>query len=247
MTDRIDRRVLVMSLRCLLLAAAFASVRWLADVWQWPLLDLDVYRRGAGELLHGRSLYDAAPHFPHPDLPFTYPPFSAAAFVPAYLAGPVVAGVLLSLASLGCYALVMLTCARRLGLAWSTAVPLSVLGLAIEPVQRTFWLGQVNLLLAAMIVADCFLVPARARGVLIGLAAGIKIIPGIYVVYFLLRRDWASVVRAAGRVPGERGSQRSLRARTMPPGSGRSCSGTRITSASRPTSRTSRSTANSSG
>ncbi len=198
MTDRIDRRVLVMSLRCLLLAAVFASVRWLSDVWQWPLLDLDVYRRGAGELLHGRSLYDAAPHFPHPDLPFTYPPFSAAAFVPAYLAGPVVAGVLLSLASLGSYALVMMTCARRLGLAWSTAVPLSVLGLAIEPVQRTFWLGQVNLLLAAMIVADCFLVPARARGVLTGLAAGIKIIPGIYVVYFLLRRDWASVARAAG-------------------------------------------------
>ncbi len=197
MADTLDRQVARQAVLCLVLAVAFASVRWLGDVWHWPLLDLDVYRRGAGELLHGRSLYDSAPHFPHPDLPFTYPPFSAAVFVPAYLAGPVAAGILLSLISLGCYALVMLTCARRLGLAWSTAVPLSVLGLALEPVQRTFWLGQVNLLLAAMVVADCFLVPARARGVLIGLAAGIKIIPGIYVLYFLLRRDWASVGRAA--------------------------------------------------
>src|SRR5438093_8899169 len=93
MAVQVDRRVLVVSARCLLLAVAFASVRWLGDVWHWPLLDLDVYRRGAGELLHGRSLYDAAPHFPHPDLPFTYPPFAAAAFVPAYLAGPVLAGV----------------------------------------------------------------------------------------------------------------------------------------------------------
>ncbi len=196
MAVQLDRRLLVVSLRWLLLAVAFASIRWLGDVWHWPLLDLDVYRRGAGELLHGRSLYDSAPHFPHPDLPFTYPPFAAAVFVPAYLAGPVAAGVVLSLASLAAYALVMATCARRIGLPAATAVPLSVLGLALEPVQRTFWLGQVNLLLAAMVVADCFLMPRRARGLLIGIAAGIKIIPGVYVIYFLLRRDWASVARA---------------------------------------------------
>jgi alpha-1,2-mannosyltransferase len=75
--------------------------------------------------------------------------------------------------------------------------PLAALGLALEPVQRTFWLGQVNLLLAAMVVADCFLVPVKARGLLTGIAAGIKIIPGVYVIYFLLRREWLSVLRAA--------------------------------------------------
>lgn len=197
MTGQLDRRVVAVAARCALLALAFASIRWLGNVWHWPLLDLDVYRRGAGELLHGRSLYDAAPHYPHPDLPFTYPPFAAVLFVPAYLVGPVLSGIGISLLSLASYALVTLTCARRLGIAWGTAVPLAVLGLALEPVQRTFWLGQVNLLLAAMVVADCFLVPARARGVLTGVAAGIKIIPGVYIVYFLLRRDWASVARAA--------------------------------------------------
>jgi alpha-1,2-mannosyltransferase len=182
---------------CLALAIAFASVRWLGDVWHWPLLDLSIYRRGAGELLAGRSLYDSAPHYPHPELPFTYPPFAAALFVPAYEIGPVLAGIGMSLLSLGCYALLTLVCGRRIGLAWSTLLPLAALGLALEPIQRTFWLGQVNLLLAAMVVADCFLVPAKARGLLTGIAAGIKIIPGVYVIYFLLRRDWLSVVRAA--------------------------------------------------
>jgi alpha-1,2-mannosyltransferase len=195
-TRVLDRRVLRTTVLCLVLAFAFASVRWLDNVWHWPLLDLSVYRRGAGELLHGRSLYDSAPHFPHPELPFTYPPFAAALFVPAYLTGPVLSGIGMSLLSLAGYALITLTCGRRLGLAWSTLLPLAALGFALEPVQRTFWLGQVNLVLAAMVVADCFLVPARARGVLVGIAAGIKIIPGVYVIYFLLRRDWLAVGRA---------------------------------------------------
>jgi alpha-1,2-mannosyltransferase len=182
---------------CLALAIAFASLRWLGDVWHWPLLDLTIYRRGAGELLAGRSLYDSAPHYPHPELPFTYPPFAAALFVPAYEIGPVLSGIGMSLLSLSCYALVTLVCGRRLGLPWPTLLPLAALGLALEPVQRTFWLGQVNLLLAAMVVADCLLMPARARGLLTGIAAGIKIIPGVYVIYFLLRRDWPSVLRAA--------------------------------------------------
>lgn len=193
----IDRRVLRTTALCLVLAFAFASMRWLGDVWHWPLLDLSIYRRGAGELLHGRSLYDLAPHYPRPDLPFTYPPFAAALFVPAYLVGPVLAGIGQSLLSLGCYAVVTLTCGRRLGLSWPQLLPLAALGFALEPVQRTFWQGQVNLLLAALVVADCFLVPARMRGALTGIAAGIKIIPGVYVIYFLLRREWLSVVRAA--------------------------------------------------
>jgi alpha-1,2-mannosyltransferase len=192
----VDRRLLRTTAACVVVAIAFASVRWLGDVWHWPLLDLDVYRRGAGELLHGRSLYDSAPHHPHPELPFTYPPFAAALFVPAYAVGPVLAGIGQSLLSLGCYALVTLTCGRRLGLAWSRLLPLAALGLALEPVQRTFWLGQVNLLLAALVVADCFLIPTRWRGGLVGVAAGIKIIPGVYVIYFLLKRDWLSVGRA---------------------------------------------------
>jgi len=194
--DVSGRRTARLTAQCAVLAVAFVSVRWLGDVWHWPLLDLDVYRRAAAELVDGRSLYDSALHLPHPDLPFTYPPFAALVFVPANLVGLGVAGLVLSLVSLGCFALVMLTCARRLGLAWSSALPLSVLCLALEPVQRTLWLGQINLLLAAMVVADCLLVPARARGLLTGLAAGIKIVPGIYVGYFLLRRDWPAAARA---------------------------------------------------
>lgn len=193
---QLDRRLIKVTLLCLAGAFAFASVRWLGDVWHWPLLDLSVYRRGAGELVHGRSLYDNAPHYPHPELPFTYPPFAAALYVPFYAVGAVLAGIAQSLLSLGCYLLVTLTCGRRLGLSWPRLLPMAALGFALEPIQRTFWLGQVNLLLAALVVADCFLVPARFRGVLTGVAAGIKIIPGVYVIYFVLKRQWWSVARS---------------------------------------------------
>jgi len=142
----IDRRLVRVTALCLVFAFAFASVRWLDNVWHWPLLDLSVYRRGAGELVHGRSLYDDAPHFPHPELPFTYPPFAAALYVPAYAVGPVLAGIGQSLLSLGCYLLVTLTCGRRLGLSWSRLAPLAALGL-----ER--WLAEARELASGLLSA----------------------------------------------------------------------------------------------
>jgi alpha-1,2-mannosyltransferase len=64
-------------------------------------------------------------------------------------------------------------------------------------VQRTFIFGQVNLVLCALVLLDAFVVPPRFRGYLTGLAAGIKLTPAFFVVYFAVRRVWPAVARSA--------------------------------------------------
>lgn len=53
-----------------------------------------------------------------------------------------------------------------------------------------------NLYLMAAVVVDCLVMRSSHRGWLVGLAAGIKVVPGVFVRYFVLRRDWRSALRA---------------------------------------------------
>ena len=69
-------------------------------------------------------------------------------------------------------------------------------GLAFEPFLRNILLGQINLVLLALVVVDCFVVPTRYRGMLIGLAAGIKLLPGALILFLVLKREWGAVLRA---------------------------------------------------
>jgi alpha-1,2-mannosyltransferase len=52
-------------------------------------------------------------------------------------------------------------------------------------------------LLAAVLV-DAFVVPRRWRGLLTGLAVGVKITPGVVIVYWLLRRELRAALQAGG-------------------------------------------------
>jgi alpha-1,2-mannosyltransferase len=65
--------------------------------------------------------------------------------------------------------------------------------LCLEPVKQTLRLGQVNLLLLALVVVDVLWAPARWRGVGVGLAAGLKLTPAIFVVHFAITRQWRAV------------------------------------------------------
>ncbi len=155
--------------------------------------DLDVYLAGGRAVLDGRSLYDGA--LVH-DLLFTYSPFAGLLFAPGALLPRGVALGTLTALSLLSYAVAMAIGGRSLGLARHQVALVLAAGLALEPVVRTVSIGQVNLVLAALVVVDCLAPTGRWRGLLVGAAAGIKIIPGVFVVYFLLRRDWASALRA---------------------------------------------------
>jgi alpha-1,2-mannosyltransferase len=185
-----------------LLAVVLAWVRWV-DPLTWNLVDLDVFLRGGQAVLHGGDPYRT----PAGGLEFTYPPFAAVGFVPLALlggaAGWVMTGV--SLVALVLVAWISLREGRprpgRPG-AWGGVRPgwlvvLLLVAWVLEPVQRTLIFGQVNLVLAALVMVDAFVVPPRFRGYLTGLAAGIKLTPAFFVVYYAVRRDWAAVARCA--------------------------------------------------
>ena len=174
------------------LVAVLIWVRW-GHVRKGIWVDLDVYVRGAAAVLRHEPLYGVSVH----DLSFTYPPFAALIFVPFELLRQDVARWVMTLASIGCYVVVVVVIVRRLRMNVASAVLVGLVGLAFEPFLRNVLLGQINLVLLAMIVVDCFVVPARHRGMLVGIAAGIKLLPGAFIFFFLLRREWGAALRCA--------------------------------------------------
>jgi alpha-1,2-mannosyltransferase len=75
-------------------------------------------------------------------------------------------------------------------------------GLTFEPFLRTILLGKINLVLLALVVVDCPVVPARYRGMSIGFATGIKILPGASILLLILKREWGAVGRAVAAFAG---------------------------------------------
>ncbi len=175
-------------------AMVIGSLLWLrwSDFGGALGIDLDVYARGGMAILRGESLYDISVN----GLVFTYPPFAALLFTSLSLVTLEVARWLVTITSLACYAAIVSVCARSARIGWLPATMVGAAGLTLEPLFTNIDLGQIDLYLILMVTLDCLLVPARHRGWLVGLAAGIKIVPGVFVLYFVLRRDW----RAVGRV-----------------------------------------------
>jgi alpha-1,2-mannosyltransferase len=68
-----------------------------------------------------------------------------------------------------------------------------------EPVQRTLFLGQIELVLMAVIMADMCQPDRRWwKGAGVGIAAGIKLVPLIFIPYLLLTRRFRQAAVAAG-------------------------------------------------
>jgi alpha-1,2-mannosyltransferase len=168
-------------------------------------LDLEVYRLGVHAWLTGGDIYGVLPvTSAGVVLPFIYPPFAAVLMVPLTVTGWVVAWAALFVLSLACLAATMYLTVRRL---WPRGAHLAALAVtsvlvplcfALEPVRQTFLFGQINLSLMAMVAADCLVVRTRwPRGALVGLAAAIKLTPGAFLLFFLLRRDYRSAAISA--------------------------------------------------
>ncbi|MFD5247233.1 glycosyltransferase 87 family protein [Amycolatopsis sp. NPDC058340] len=177
---------------------AIALIWWLSDT---PLgVDSAVYRAGGAAVLHGDPLYAPLTALPGwaPELPFTYPPFAALLFVP-----------LTALPAQWCWGLLAIAAAPSLHVALRpfterAYLPLVLLGaFALQPVWQTIGLGQVNLLLMAVVVADVLpLRDSRFRGIGIGLAAAVKLIPLIFIVHLVLVRRIADAARASAAFLG---------------------------------------------
>jgi alpha-1,2-mannosyltransferase len=174
-------------------------------------VDLTVYRDGGLIVRHIRPYYD--PHAADPlydwggysalALKFTYPPFAAVAFalisfIP--MAPLWVLSVIVNIASL--LAALWFTFGglgyrdRRVRLG-ATLVAAAVT-FWLQPVVRTIYLGQINLILMAAIMWD-LCQPREGRwwkGLVTGVAAGIKLTPLIFVPYMLVTRKF----REAGMI-----------------------------------------------
>jgi len=160
-------------------------------------IDLEVYRLGVATWLQGGDMYGPLPPtISGLALPFIYPPFAAMVLLPLQVLPWTAAWVALYAASLCSVAVTLYLVARRV---WpeggrpgalsvaSAALPLALL---LEPVLETFKFGQVNLVLMALVAVDCLASRTRwPRGLLVGIAAAVKLTPAAFVLFFLLRRD----------------------------------------------------------
>lgn len=179
-----------------------AALVWLLVTWSghYPI-DLDVYRLGGLAWLEGRPLYTGFTGPPlDPLLPFTYPPvaavlFSGLSLVPGAWQNPLVVASGFAALTAVC---VVVTGKVRPDLKW-TVGPLAAIGaLALDPVWTTYGYGQINLFLMALVVVDVLVVKdVRWRGVLIGVAAAVKLTPAVFVLYFLVRGDRRAAITSA--------------------------------------------------
>jgi len=183
---------------------ALGVVAWLAG---WHLgADSAVYRAGALTLLHGDPLYTRDVLTALPDwvrLPFTYTPAAAALFLPLVLVpSGLVWGVLgfLSVVAVTLVIAVVLLPSEWSRKAWALPAGTAFV-LVLEPVWKTLFLGQINLILMAFVVLDVLVLSARGSrwaGVLTGVAAAIKLTPLIFVPHLFFTGRWKDGLRALG-------------------------------------------------
>jgi alpha-1,2-mannosyltransferase len=181
-------------------------------------VDLTVYRDGGLIVRHASPYYDPHAYAPLYDwggysslaLKFTYTPFAAIAFAAVSLLPWAVTSALS----------VIVNVAALLAALWFTfgglgyrhrRVRLGATLLAaaatfwLQPVVRTIYLGQINLILMAAIMGDLCQPDLTAsgrrrwwKGAVTGIAAGIKLVPLIFVPYLLITRRFREAAATLG-------------------------------------------------
>jgi alpha-1,2-mannosyltransferase len=200
--------------------AALAAVLW----WYARLIaarqgmitfpvDLNIYRDAGLVARHVRPFYDPARTSPLYDWPgppgyaglkFIYPPFAALPFaVMSKLSLHTLAWLFAVADLVAVPTAIWITFGglrlprgwRRLGLTMLTTAA----ALMTEPVLRTIYLGQVEIVLLLLVVWDLCQPDRRWwKGAGVGIAAGIKLVPLIFIPYLLLTRRFKQAGVAAG-------------------------------------------------
>jgi alpha-1,2-mannosyltransferase len=209
--ERPSRRwLLVMS------ALGTVSVVWLLgwvwyDTWDRRQLDFAVYLLGAHHLIDGQLYHAGLPYAPY--LPFTYPPFAALAFGPLALLPLRIAQLVwaaVNVASLlGIIALALRAVCPNMDrtrlMLWSVVL----LGPAcqLDPVRLTLYFGQINLALCLLLLVDLTTTltwrgRTLPRGVLVGVAAAVKLVPLVFIPYLFVTRQaraaWTALATFVG-------------------------------------------------
>ncbi|MFF3951056.1 glycosyltransferase 87 family protein [Streptomyces sp. NPDC001902] len=205
-SSRVGRPTLVAALVCLVSFAAFWAAQRAAHV---SMIDLTVYRAEGWSVRGGDDLY--AMRVTHAQLPNTYPPFAALLFTSLTLLGPGAARIAATAVNLGLLVVLAHLSLRLAGLPRRLPAAAAALGVAAgavwcEPVWTTLRYGQINLLLAVLVLGDLAGRRGRVAGIGIGIAAGIKLTPLLFVAFLAVggaviawrrRERWNTWLRTA--------------------------------------------------
>jgi hypothetical protein len=188
------RRWVARVVYCVLLAEIGVLI-WYAVAFK--AVDFAVYMWGGRAVGHGTHLYlgKAGGHW------FTYTPLAAILFAPISMLPRAVGQVLWELASVAGLAVAWWATLKLAG--WRPSLTMiaaaTAVALALEPVYHTLFNGQINLILLAFVLVDVWRVAqGRRGGIGVGIAAAIKLTPGIFIVLFLLTRRTKAALIAAG-------------------------------------------------
>ncbi|WP_229716431.1 glycosyltransferase 87 family protein, partial [Mangrovihabitans endophyticus] len=164
------------------------------------LSDLHIYYGAVLAVSDGHPLYS---YVAENGGPFTYPPFAALLLQPIALLPEAVVRVVWLVLTVAAVAAIAVVAGRGLTAAPGRR-PLLVAAIACAllvsaPAQSNLRFGQVSVFIVVLALVDALgLTPGRYRGVLVGVAAAIKLTPLLFVVYFLVARRPRDAARAVG-------------------------------------------------
>ncbi len=196
--------VLALLAQALYTRDAHWGVRWMADLW--------VYAASGQAVRDGTSLYDVVIMSPlYGPMPYLYPPLTAVLFfVPLTFLPLSTAGLLWNTATLiALGAVVWITLGVAGVRATRTRLVLTVVGLALVfcllPTRIHLIFGQINAFLVLLVLLDFRHNAGRWRGVGIGVAAGLKVTPLIFIAYLLVTGQWKAARTAVLAFAGAAG------------------------------------------
>jgi len=180
---------------------------WYATDFSWYYYGAKVGARG-GDFYDGATMKEAARSAGEPDevikfdFYFTYPPFFVIFMRPFLLFSHARARILWLFLNNGLYALAIILCiaALRERISFFEAAAMAFAALNFNPVFRNLFMGQINVVTFFLLALALYAFKHKAdypAGALLGLAAMIKVLPGLFIVYFLFKRRWKVVMGAA--------------------------------------------------
>jgi alpha-1,2-mannosyltransferase len=182
------------------IALAVAAVPLIAGTGYFIGLDFGMYRATGAAILHGVSPYDF--RLEH-GLMFPYTPFAALLLVVVAITPANVALAWWTLLSVLALQWTIRVCLRAAGVASGRRLDRLTAGITLAsiplfPVILTLQVGQINIMLMALVVIDLLRRSDRWRGVGVGIAAGIKLTPLIFIAYLFLTRQVRTALVATG-------------------------------------------------
>jgi alpha-1,2-mannosyltransferase len=155
--------------------------------WQPSTIDLQVYVYAVKDMLAGKDIFTTTTPFWY--LSFIYPPIAAILMTPLAFGPYIFWQVVWTAGLVWAQQSVLKRCGAPRG--WKLGLLGIAVLLAVEPIRTTLGYGQVNTILMALVIADLLPDPPEQQrripqGILIGLAAAIKLTPALFVIFMLL-------------------------------------------------------------